>query len=92
MNASNVTIKGHMTYYIYQVQSRTMPEGHQSPPPERQTGRQLHDPPAHGQGTDDAKNKDKQMKSELENLTSNPEGPMDSSLKDKFSKKEGNCT
>lgn len=23
-----------------------MPEGHQSPPPERQSGKQLHDPPA----------------------------------------------
>ncbi|GJN82215.1 hypothetical protein PLIIFM63780_005754 [Purpureocillium lilacinum] len=67
-----------------------MPEGHQSPPPEQQSGRQLHDPPAHGQGTDDAKNKDKTLKKEIENLSSNPEGPMDSSLKDKFSKKQGN--
>ncbi len=31
-----------------------MSEPGQSPPPERQTGKQLHDPPASGKGIDDA--------------------------------------
>lgn len=29
-----------------------MPEGHQSPPPERQSGKQLHEPTASGHGLD----------------------------------------
>jgi len=63
-----------------------MPEGRQSPEPERQTGAQQQDPPGSGQGTDNAENKDKVLKSELENLESNPKGPMDDALKDKFTK------
>lgn len=43
-----------------------MPEGRQSPPPERQTGAQQQAPPASGQGTDNAANKDQTVKSELE--------------------------
>jgi len=66
-----------------------MPEGAESPPPERQSGRQLHDTPADGQGTDKSKDKGG-IKKELENLSSNPKGPMDDALKEKFSKKEGN--
>lgn len=34
-----------------------MPEGRESPPPERQTGAQLNSPPASGQGTDKVENK-----------------------------------
>ena len=41
-------------------------EGRQSPPPERQTGAQLNDAPAHGQGTDDAGNKQETNKTGLE--------------------------
>jgi len=67
-----------------------MPEGAESPPPERQTGAQLHDPPASGHGTDSAKGKDKIMDKERQGLQSNPKGPMDDSLESKFSKKEGN--
>ncbi|POR33866.1 Uncharacterized protein TPAR_05940 [Tolypocladium paradoxum] len=67
-----------------------MPEGRESPPPERQTGAQLHDPPASGQGTDSAQNKEKKPKSELDNLSSNPKWPMDDAVKAKFSKGEGN--
>lgn len=43
-----------------------MPEGTQSPPPERQTGKQLHEPPAKGSGVDEVGNKGDKMKSELE--------------------------
>jgi hypothetical protein len=34
-------------------------EGRQSPPPSRQTGAQMHDTPASGQGIDKADNKEK---------------------------------
>ncbi|TDZ16874.1 hypothetical protein C8034_v004028 [Colletotrichum sidae] len=63
-----------------------MPEGRQSPSPERQTGAQLQDPPASGKGTDDATNKEETNKKALENLESNPKGPLDDALKEKFSK------
>ncbi|KAF4504599.1 hypothetical protein G6O67_008032 [Ophiocordyceps sinensis] len=36
-----------------------MPEGAESPPPERQTGAQMNDPLASGHGTDSAEGKDK---------------------------------
>ena len=41
-------------------------EGRQSPPPERQTGAQLNDAPAGGQGTDNADNKDQTNQSGLD--------------------------
>ncbi|KFA54729.1 hypothetical protein S40293_00699 [Stachybotrys chartarum IBT 40293] len=63
-----------------------MPEGRQSPPPERQTGAQQQAPPASGKGTDNAENKDKTLQAQLDNLTSNPAGPMDANLEDKYSK------
>ncbi|KAK0382894.1 hypothetical protein NLU13_8810 [Sarocladium strictum] len=63
-----------------------MPEGRQSPPPETQTGRQQQDPPAEGKGIDNADNKGEHMKSDIENLASNPTPQMDKALKDKFSK------
>lgn len=63
-----------------------MPEGRQSPPPETQTGAQQQDPPASGKGTDNAENKAEHMKSELDNLSSNPKPPMEDALKEKFSK------
>ncbi|KAJ1328054.1 hypothetical protein MN608_07390 [Microdochium nivale] len=64
-----------------------MPEGRQSPSPERQSGRQGNDAPGSGQGVDNASSKDKTNADQLKNLESNPsEGPMDKSLKDKFSK------
>lgn len=43
-----------------------MPEGAESPPPERQTGAQLHDTPASGKGTDSSENKEEVNKSGLE--------------------------
>jgi hypothetical protein len=43
-----------------------MPEGHQGPPPEQQSGPQMHDPPASGKGTDDASNKEQTNKSALD--------------------------
>lgn len=63
-----------------------MPEGRESPPPETQSGRQQRDPPAAGKGIDNAENKGKEMKSDLDNLSSNPTPEMDKALKDKFSK------
>ncbi|KAI3333695.1 hypothetical protein F4824DRAFT_502676 [Ustulina deusta] len=82
------------------MSSESKNEGRQSPPPESQTGPQLHEPPASGQGTDNTDNKDQtnqdQLKalktiadysfSHIQNLTSNPPGPMDASLKEKFAK------
>ncbi|KAH9998204.1 hypothetical protein F4779DRAFT_605906 [Xylariaceae sp. FL0662B] len=41
-------------------------EGRQSPPPERQTGAQLNDAPASGQGTDEAPNKKEAMQDQLQ--------------------------
>ncbi|KAI0477429.1 hypothetical protein GGR56DRAFT_408302 [Xylariaceae sp. FL0804] len=61
-------------------------EGRQSPPPETQSGAQLHDTPASGQGTDNASNKNETNQDQLKSLSSNPSGPMDKSLDDKFSK------
>lgn len=43
-----------------------MPEGRQSPPPERQTGAQQQDPPASGKGTDNASNKEQTNKESLD--------------------------
>ncbi|EQL00873.1 hypothetical protein OCS_03415 [Ophiocordyceps sinensis CO18] len=68
-----------------------MPEGAESPPPERQTGAQMNDPLASGHGTDSAEGKDKKLDKEIKGLQSNPKGPMDKSLESKFSKKPGNC-
>ncbi|GAO17657.1 uncharacterized protein UV8b_07989 [Ustilaginoidea virens] len=67
-----------------------MPEGHQSPPPERQSGKQLHEPPAEGFGTTQVGNKGEEVQAEIQNLESNPKGPLDHHLKDKFQKGEGN--
>ncbi|KAH7311689.1 hypothetical protein B0I35DRAFT_481635 [Stachybotrys elegans] len=63
-----------------------MPEGRQSPPPERQTGAQQQSPPASGHGTDKFDNKEETLKSQVDNLTSNPPGPLDEAVKDKFAK------
>ena len=67
-----------------------MPEGRQSPPPERQTGAQQQSPPGSGQGIDNAAGKDKEVNEQLKNLKSNPAGALDNVLEDKFAKKEGN--
>ncbi|KAI1085076.1 hypothetical protein F5B20DRAFT_575542 [Whalleya microplaca] len=61
-------------------------EGRQSPAPETQSGAQLKDTPASGQGIANAPNKKENMQDQLKNLTSNPKGPMDDALKIKFSK------
>ncbi|KAI8959360.1 hypothetical protein F5Y11DRAFT_333436 [Daldinia sp. FL1419] len=61
-------------------------EGRQSPPPESQTGRQLQEAPASGQGTDDAPNKKESLQDQLNNLTSNPKGPLEDAVNEKFSK------
>ncbi|KAI1380449.1 hypothetical protein F4677DRAFT_406916 [Hypoxylon crocopeplum] len=61
-------------------------EGRQSPPPERQTGAQLQDAPASGQGTDEAPNKKETMEDQLKNLSSNPKGPLEDAVESKFTK------
>ncbi|TGJ82342.1 hypothetical protein E0Z10_g6411 [Xylaria hypoxylon] len=68
------------------MSSESKNEGRQSPPPEQQSGAQLHDAPGSGQGTDNASNKDQTNQDQLKNLTSNPAGPMDAALGDKFAK------
>ncbi|KAI1193307.1 hypothetical protein F5X97DRAFT_43381 [Nemania serpens] len=68
------------------MSSATKNAGGESPPPETQSGRQLHDAPASGQGTDKMDNKEQTNDDQLKNLTSNPPGPMDAVLEDKFSK------
>ncbi|KAI1473376.1 hypothetical protein K445DRAFT_320145 [Daldinia sp. EC12] len=61
-------------------------EGRQSPPPESQTGRQLNEAPASGQGTDEAPNKKENLQNQLNNLSSNPKGPLEDAVESKFSK------
>ncbi|KAK0617023.1 hypothetical protein B0T14DRAFT_524222 [Immersiella caudata] len=58
----------------------------QSPPPERSSGKQMHDPPASGTGTDDASHKEDVNKKQLENLESNPKGPLEDEVTRKFAK------
>ncbi|KAK4443606.1 hypothetical protein QBC34DRAFT_416873 [Podospora aff. communis PSN243] len=58
----------------------------QSPPPERSSGKQMHDPPASGHGTDDASNKEETNKRGLENLESNPKWPLEEIEAKKFAK------
>ncbi|GAW24795.1 hypothetical protein EKO27_g11795 [Xylaria grammica] len=68
------------------MSSASQNEGRQSPPPERQTGPQLHETPASGQGTDKIDNKEQTNEDQLKNLTSNPAGIMDAALGEKFAK------
>jgi len=65
-----------------------MPEGRESPSPERQTGKQIHDPPGSGQGLNNKADEktDKDPKSQLENLESNPKDPMEEARKIIFAK------
>lgn len=48
-----------------------MPEGGESPPPERQSGKQIHEPPASGQGVQnvDSKAKKGEMEDQLKVCT-----------------------
>ncbi|KAK4217203.1 hypothetical protein QBC37DRAFT_415115 [Rhypophila decipiens] len=64
----------------------------QSPPPERQSGKQLHEVPGSGEGTNEEASKISQeqqketKKTGLENLTSNPKGVLDDEVTKKFAK------
>ncbi|OAA74095.1 hypothetical protein ISF_00996 [Cordyceps fumosorosea ARSEF 2679] len=71
-----------------------MPEGRESPSPQRQTGAQLHDPPGHGVHSENKTSEqvEEASKSELENLSSNPRGPLEDAVERKFSKGPGNKT
>ncbi len=66
-----LTIDRPFQHFIHDLPSTniTMPEPverGQSPPPERSSGKQMHDPPASGKGTDDATNKKQTNKTGLE--------------------------
>ncbi|KAH9890208.1 hypothetical protein F4778DRAFT_752971 [Xylariomycetidae sp. FL2044] len=61
-------------------------EGRQSPPPETQTGAQLKETPASGQGVNAAENKKDANADQLKNLPSNPKGTLDDAVDSKFSK------
>ncbi|KAI1323884.1 hypothetical protein F5Y16DRAFT_382532 [Xylariaceae sp. FL0255] len=63
-----------------------MPEGRQSPAPETQSGKQLHDPPASGQGVEKAEHKEETNTDQLKNLSSNPAGPLDEHAKESTKK------
>ncbi|RDA90908.1 hypothetical protein CP533_4436 [Ophiocordyceps camponoti-saundersi (nom. inval.)] len=57
----------------------------ESPPPERQSGAQLHDPPASGKGfVDSADKKSEKAGDQVQGLASNPQGS-DDVVKQKFS-------
>lgn len=64
--------------------------GRQSPEPERQTGAQQQDAPSSGHGVND-KNSDNKADSEksLEELSSNPKGPLDDHVKETVAKTVG---
>ncbi|KAK3384596.1 hypothetical protein B0T24DRAFT_716263 [Lasiosphaeria ovina] len=68
-----------------------MPERGESPPPEQVSGKQLHDVPGwsgqEGSGNADNKASNEQSnKTGLESLSSNPKGPLDDIVTEKFSK------
>ncbi|KAK0628736.1 hypothetical protein B0T17DRAFT_614613 [Bombardia bombarda] len=58
----------------------------ESPPPEEQSGKQLNDTPGTGKGIDDSTNKKENNQSVLDNLTSNPKGPLEDEVTKKFAK------
>ncbi|KAJ4393642.1 hypothetical protein N0V93_002856 [Gnomoniopsis smithogilvyi] len=67
--------------------SSTEAGGRQSPAPEDQSNAQVGQP-AGGQGTDSSDNKQSSNKDDLSALSSNPKGPLDDAVKDKFTKTE----
>uniref|UniRef100_A0A8H7TPL7 Uncharacterized protein n=1 Tax=Bionectria ochroleuca TaxID=29856 RepID=A0A8H7TPL7_BIOOC len=72
-----------------------MPEGRQSPPPERQSGQQVGTQTKNAPDSDLTSNKDwsakeRQLEEERDHLESNPKGPMEDALESKFSKGTGN--
>ncbi|OAA74598.1 hypothetical protein LEL_08179 [Akanthomyces lecanii RCEF 1005] len=71
-----------------------MSEGRESPEPERQSGAQLHDTMGQGVHSKDKSSKEveESSRSQTENLSSNPRGPMEDAVEKKFSKGPGNKT
>ncbi|PHH78233.1 hypothetical protein CDD80_7187 [Ophiocordyceps camponoti-rufipedis] len=59
----------------------------ESPPPERQSGPQLHEPPASGKGISSSDDKNDKGSAQLQGLSSNPKGPLDDAVQEKFAKK-----
>jgi len=62
----------------------------QSPPPSRQTGPQLHDPPSDGHGVNPSSKNQEETKEDLQNLSSNPAGPLDAHVEELSKKKYKN--
>lgn len=62
----------------------------QSPPPSRQTGPQLHDPPSDGHGVNTSSGNQDESKADLERLSSNPPGPLDAHVEELSKKKYKN--
>ncbi|TVY65738.1 hypothetical protein LSUE1_G006433 [Lachnellula suecica] len=56
--------------------------GRQSPPPEEQSGKQQQSAPSSGQGVNKDSNNQEESKSQLEDLSSNPKGPLDDHVKE----------
>ncbi|OAA62082.1 hypothetical protein LEL_10746 [Akanthomyces lecanii RCEF 1005] len=71
-----------------------MSEGRESPDPESQSGAQMHDLIGSGGNSKHKTSKqDKEVsKSQTENLSSNPRGPMEDAVEKKFSRGPGNKT
>jgi hypothetical protein len=51
--------------------------GRQSPPPEQSSGAQQQSTPANGQGINQGSNNQEESKSQIDELSSNPKGPLD---------------
>ncbi|KAB8302424.1 hypothetical protein EYC80_005838 [Monilinia laxa] len=67
------------------IKTYTMPEGRQSPPPETQSGAQK-DAPSDAKGVSQGGNNQEDSKSDLDNFSSNPKGPLDDHAKETRSK------
>ncbi|KAE8453625.1 hypothetical protein EG329_009136 [Mollisiaceae sp. DMI_Dod_QoI] len=60
--------------------------GRQSPPPEEQSGAQQQDAPSEGTGVNSGTNNQAESKSQVEELTSNPKGPLEDHVKETVKK------
>jgi len=69
-----------------------MPEGRQSPDPEQSSGAQQNDPPSNAKGVSQGGSNQDQSKKDLEELTSNPKGPLDDHMRETTSKTVDNKT
>jgi hypothetical protein len=75
---------------IYPSKQNMSERGGQSPPPERQSGKQQRDPPASGHGVNEGSKNKEESESQLKDLTSNPKGPLDDHIEELAKKKYKN--